>query len=368
MKGKHTNPIIFLMVLAFCGSAWVAGEDSVQAAEKVYRWKIQSVAPSVNPDYKVLERWCEKVKIASNGRLLITPYSAGAITKGAAVWDGVSDRVTEMAIGWTTWWIGKNKGFAMVTGGPFHFTTIEQTMMYYFEDEGTKIVNEWTKPHGIIWRPSWFCGLEFGILANFPVKGIDDLKGKKVRMGPGLPCDTLIEAAACYADPTTPEEIYESLQRKVLDAVEWTTAAGNWPMKFHEVAPYVIAPAIWQPDVMGDFLINEKAYNELPQDLQQLLEIALKDFAIEATWYAKVQDMEALEKFKQAGTKFMKWSDQDMERWKQAAAKVYERYCKDPNFKRIYISSMNFKKKYNAYMETYRPYKDADVIPYWPPQ
>ena len=335
------------------------------AKQKVYRWKLQAAAPSVNPDYQALKRFVEKVKIASNGRLIIRPYSAGAITKGAGMFDGVADGVTEMAMGWTTWYHGKVPGLALVTGGPFHFMNIDAAMMYYFEGEGGKIVNKWTKPFGVMWRPSWFAGMEFGILANFPVNGLDDLKGKKIRMGPGLPADVLIEAAGCYAEPTVPQEIYESLQRGVLDGVEWTTPSGSWPMKFHEVTSHIIAPAVWQPDVMGDFLINEKAYNKLPQDLQQILELAMRDFTLDATLSAKIKDMEALEKFKESGLTVNKWSEKDMSRWKEAAAKVYERYCaKYPTFKELYESSMKFKEKYYNYYDNFKAYEGGDSIPY----
>ena len=341
--------------------------NPAQAKDKVFRWKLQAAAPSVNPDFLALKRFAKKVKTASNGRLRITPYSAGAITKGAAMWDGVADRVTEMAMGWTTWYHGKIPGLALVTGGPFHFMNIDAAMMYYFEDEGTKIVNEWTKPHGILWRPSWFAGMEFGILANFPVTGLKDLKGKKIRMGPGLPAETLIEAAGCYAEPTAPEEIYESLQRGVLDGVEWTTPAASWPMKFHEVAPHVIAPAVWQPDVMGDFLINEKAYNELPPDLRQILDLAMRDFTLDATLSSKILDMEAIEKYQAAGVKINTWSDEDLVKWKEATARVYKRHCeKDPTFKRLYESSMKFKKKYYKYYGTFGAYKGGESIPYAP--
>jgi TRAP-type mannitol/chloroaromatic compound transport system substrate-binding protein len=77
--------------------------------------------------------------------------------------------------------------------------------------------------------------------------------------------------------------------------------------------------------------------------------------------------MEAIEKYKADGVKINTWSDEDLAIWKEAAAKVYKRHSeKDPTFKRLYDSSMKFKKKYYKYYETFGAYKGGDSIPYSP--
>ncbi len=340
-----------------CGSL----EESVkkqEVKEPQFLWKLQSQAPAQNPDFVSLKLFAEKVKNMSDNKFIISVYPAGAITKGSEMFDGVKERKTEMAQGWPNWWLSKDPAWNMIQSGPFEFMTIESSMIYFYEDEGMTLANELSNPHGILWRPAWWSGMEFGILTRFPAKGLDDLKGKKIRMGPGLPQEVLTEAAGSFAIPTVPEEIYNALKTEVIDGVEWTVPSATWPMKFHEVCSYVLVPAVWQPAVLGDFLINEKAYNELPLKFRAILESAMKEFALEATIRGKELDMEALKKYREAGITLVKWSDSDILRWKKAAEKIYKKHIDaSSSFKKVYDSKMHFKEKYQKYMKTHGPYE-----------
>ena len=175
----------------------------------------------------------------------------------------------------------------------------------------------------------------------------------------------MLEAAKCYVEPTVPEECYEGLKRGLLDGIEWTNPASNLPMKFHEVCKWALVPAVWQSMDLGDFLINMEAYNELPADLQAILESGMKDFAIKATLNQLVLDMDAMEKYKDMGMEITRWPEEDLITWKEAAAKVYAEECdKDPTFKQAYESKMRWKEKYYKYMATQAEYSHGDEIAY----
>jgi len=93
----------------------------------------------------------------------------------------------------------------------------------------------------------------------------------------------------------------------------------------------------------------------------------MRDFTLDATLSSKILDMEAIEKYQAAGVKINTWSDEDLVKWKEATARVYKRHCeKDPTFKRLYESSMKFKKKYYKYYGTFGAYKGGESIPYAP--
>ncbi len=127
-----------------------------------------------------------------------------------------------------------------------------------------------------------------------PINGISDLKDKKVRIGPGLPSEVLAAATGAYAIPTVPNEIKASLEANHLDAVEWTTVSGAWNLGLNDIATHAIVPAIWQPSVLADFLINKKAYEALPEDLKAILETAIKSYTLTTTAIAKVEDFDIL--------------------------------------------------------------------------
>ena len=72
------------------------------------------------------------------------------------------------------------------------------------------------------------------------------------------------------------EELYLALQTGVIDGAHWGAAGGALTMKLCEVAKYYIQPdlAMAGTDVI---VINKDAFDALPQDLQKILDKALKE-------------------------------------------------------------------------------------------
>ena len=63
--------------------------ETAMAGSKVFRWRAQHFLPSQMEGYKEFARWCDKVKAASNGRLVIKPFPTGAAVTGAELWEAV---------------------------------------------------------------------------------------------------------------------------------------------------------------------------------------------------------------------------------------------------------------------------------------
>ena len=129
-----------------------------------------------------------------------------------------------------------------------------------------------------------------------------------------------------------------------LDAVEWTTTSGAWNLGLNNISTHAMVPAVWQPSVLADFLINKQAFDKLPKDLQAILETAIKSYTLTTTMKAKVADFKALQKFRDNGTKLTRWSDADIVRWRQATDKITTQYKeRDAYTKSLIEKKQNFK-------------------------
>ena len=326
---------------------------------QVLNWRLQSHAVEQANDFKELKTFTDNVRIMSNGRLNITLYSGGsdAIIIGPNIFTAVSEGKIEMGNGWPNWWSGQHPAWGVMNAGPFDFMNIDASMLFFLGAEGTQLANELSKPKGVIWRPAWWPGMEFGLLSRTPIHSLDDLKGKKVRIGPGLPSEVLAAASGAYAIPTVPSEIRPALASGALDAVEWTTTSGAWDLRLQDLSPYAIVPAIWQPSVLSDFLINDKAYTQLPEDLKAILETAIKAYTLTTTVSNKIKDFEALDKFKAEGITLNTWSDADLKKWKTVSDKIYLKYKAENDFSRDLIERKQaFKARYQEYYTLFGPY------------
>lgn len=326
--------------------------------EETVSWRLQSQAVENSIDFQELKVFAENINRMSGGRFSISIHPGGEIAGGPAIFEAVADGTVEMGNGWPNWWSGQHPAWAVMNAGPFDFMDIDASMIFFLADEGTALANELANPSGVLWRPAWWPGMEFGLLSREPVAGLDDLRGKKIRIGPGLPSEVLTEASGALTIPLVPSEIEPALRAGDLDAVEWTTANGVWDLGLQDISPHAIVPAIWQPSVLSDFLINRKAYDALTPDLQAILETAMKSYALTTTMKAKKADFAAMRKFVDSDMTISRWSKADIERWRVANERILEDYMASDDFLRKLIESKRrLKKEYNDYYEWFGPYE-----------
>lgn len=345
---KLTALISLVLIVAGC----------VGDSQSEFSWTLQSHADSTSIDYVELVKMTENIRIMSNGRLNIKPVPAGEIVGGPNIFDAVGKRTVEMGNGWPNWWSGQHPAWAVMNAGPFDFMNLDASMMFFLAGEGTALANELSAESNIIWRPAWWPGMEFGLLSKDPIRSLKDLQAKRVRIGPGLPSEVLAEASGAYAIPLVPSEIRPALESNNLDAVEWTTTAGAWNLVLQDISSHAIVPAIWQPSVLADFLINHDAYAELPPDLKAILETAIKSYTLTTTMKAKKEDIAALQHFRDSGIVLNQWSPEDLKTWRQASDKILETYKNWDEFsKRLIEKKQSFKAEYDRYYEIFGSYE-----------
>lgn len=347
----------FLTILMCC---WL---DPILASEN-FSWILQSQAPAANPDFKAVEEFSKNVDMMTAGRLKIKVLagdSKNKIAKGTGIYSAVKSNKAQMAVGWPNWWHKVDSAWNALQSGPYGFMNIDASMMWFFHGNGTKFANELSSKDGIIWRPAWWAGMELGILTKNNIRSLADLKGQTVRIGPGIPNETLKLAAEGVRTNTIPSaDIERAFKSGLIQGIEWTVPSATIKMGFHGKgkADHLLVPAVWQPSVLGDFLINKSSFEKLPSDIQAILETAMKSFALTTTLGGKVKDMAAMEQFVKEGVSVSKWSDEDLKVWKEKANIVYEKHKKSSDkFTRFFEDKQKFKERYNKYYETHKAYE-----------
>jgi TRAP-type transport system periplasmic protein len=126
-----------------------------------------------------------------------------------------------------------------------------------------------------------------------PIKTVGDWKGKKIRV---YGADSANTARALGAAPVSIGfgEVYTALEKKTVDGAI-TSATNAEPMKFFEVSKFI---NYWNIAGAGGewFVVNQKAWDGLPKDLQQAVMDALKETRLEdkewedaAAWDARAK-------------------------------------------------------------------------------
>ena len=128
------------------------------------------------------------------------------------------------------------------------------------------------------------------------IKSLDDLQGLKMRI-PGFASEVF---AAVGVNPTNiaPGELYTSLERNTIDAVEWVGPALDLRLGFQQIADYYYTG--WhEPATELQFLINDKVWNKLPADLQEIMRVAMRTASYDMLVHSQHANAEAWATIKQ---------------------------------------------------------------------
>lgn len=107
---------------------------------------------------------------------------------------------------------------------------------------------------------------------NKEINSLADLQGMKMRI-PGLGGE-VFQRAGGTAVNLPGGEIFTSLQTGVIDATEWVGPYNDLSFGLYQVAKYYYYPGWQEPGPTLEAIVNKKAFEKLPPDLQEILMVA----------------------------------------------------------------------------------------------
>jgi TRAP-type mannitol/chloroaromatic compound transport system substrate-binding protein len=259
------------MFLSACGDdKRVSSTENVEV--KTFKWKMVTSWPKNFPGLGLApEKFAQYVNEMSNGRLTVHVYGAGELVPGFEVFDAVSNGTVQMGHSGAYYWKGKIPASPIFNAIPFGMTSNEFNAWLQYGG-GNELWRETYKPFGIIPMVGGNSGPQFAGWFKKEINSLADLQGLKMRI-PGLAGEVLKRAGALPVN-ITGGEIFSALQSGALDASEWVGPYNDLAFGFHQAAEFYYSSIWHEPGTALEFLINEKAFNELPSDLQKIVEIA----------------------------------------------------------------------------------------------
>lgn len=270
MKSTFMRKLLAIFaLLAFVSSP-------LSAEEKTYKLKLAETWPPNFPVFgdatKNMAAMAEKM---SNGRLKITIDSKNKHKAPLEIFDLVKSGQYDMGHSASYYWKGKVPNTLYFTTMPFGMTAPEQYGWFYYGD-GMKLMEQVYGEHNLLSFPGGNTGNQMGGWFRKEITGLKDLEGLKMRI-PGFAGEVL---AKLGAKPTNipAGELYTALERNTIDALEWVGPSLDLRMGFHKIAPFYYTG--WhEPATELQFLINKKKWDGLPEDLQEILRIAMRTAA-----------------------------------------------------------------------------------------
>ena len=330
------------------------GGLTATASAKTIRWKMATSWPKGTILQTAAEEFADSITALSGGRLTVKTYAAGVLMGPLEVMDGVKAGSVDMAHSSPAYQMGKLKAAPLFGYIPFGMNVIPY-LTWFYEDEGKDLYQELYAQFDLGYAT--ICGIlpsENLAWSNKPIRSMDDFKGLKFRTS-GYWGEILTEAGAAVV-MLPAGEIYEALQRNVLDAGEFSIPSMDKDLAFHETAKYLLVPGIHQPSTLLDVTVNKRSWEELPDDLKAIVRNAAQTTTLRILTHCINEDMKALAFFKEKGIQ-IEYLDpaiqQDLKT--KATALLDKKAAADPFFKKVLDSQRKFRGTYNQYRDLMTP-------------
>ncbi|UPQ87665.1 TRAP transporter substrate-binding protein [Vibrio sinaloensis] len=243
------------------------------AEDKVYRLKL---AETWGPNTPILgdatKNMAQLAEEMSNGRLQIRIDSANKHKAPLGIFDMVKSGQYDLGHSSSYYWKGKVPNTLYFSSMPFGMISTEQYAWFY-RGGGMELMEKVYAPHNLLSFPGGNSDIQMGGWFKKEINSVDDLQGLKIRI-PGFAGEVMAKVGAAPTN-IAPGELYTSLERGTIDALEWVGPAFDLRMGFQKIAPYYYT-AWHEPGSETQFLVNKKKWDSLPKDLQTILETAFR--------------------------------------------------------------------------------------------
>lgn len=272
--------VLLLLVVTACEQTQQVSSETASAAPEA-KPIVLKLAETWGPNYPIFgdatKDLATRVEQMSGGRLQIQIDSANKHKAPFGVLDMVKAGQYDLGHSASYYWKGKDPNTLYFTSMPFSMTAPEQHAWFYYGG-GIELMQKVYAKHGVLSFPGGNTGNQMGGWFRKEISSVDDLKGLKMRI-PGFAGEVL---AKLGAKPTNiaPGELYTALERNTIDALEWVGPSLDLRMGFHKIAPYYYTG--WhEPGTELQFLVNQKSWDKLPNDLRAILRTAMQAVAYE---------------------------------------------------------------------------------------
>jgi len=326
---------------AVAGTAAIGAPVFAQANPKI-SWKMTSTyGPSLPPLFSTAQMLCKFIEEATDGNFSIRLYPAGEIVPGFEVMEAVGNRTVECGQTASYYYYGKDPSFCFDTAVPFGLNA-RQMYAWMYEGDGMKLMRELFAERNIINFPLGNTGTQMGGWYRKEIKSVADLQGLKMRTA-GFAGEVLSRMGV-VPQQIPPGDIYPSLEKGTLDAVEFVGPVDDEKLGFQKVAKYYYAPGWWEGGAQVSLYVNDSAYNELPKAYQTLIDMASRAAGSKMVGDYDAHNPDALRRLIASGAVLRTFPRDVMDAGFKASNELFKEFSdRDPRFKKIHDSYMGFR-------------------------
>lgn len=323
-------------------AAGMLAAPALVRAQPVVRWRMPSSFPkSLDTVWGSALMISERVKALTDGKFEIRASAAGEIVPPLQVLDAVQSGTTECGHTAGFYYLGKEPALVFDTGVPFGLTP-RQHSAWLYHGGGMADMREVYGKFNVVQLPAGNTGAQMAGWFTKPINSVADLKGLRIRT-PGF-LGQVYSKLGAVPQQIAGGDVYTSLEKGVLDAVEWVGPYDDEKLGFNKVANHYYGPGVLEMGASLCFIANKDAWGKLPETYRAAIESACNDAATDMLAKYDARNIQALKRLVAAGVKLSNWPVPVMKAMQQATDEVIkENAAKSADFARVLSNWKTFR-------------------------
>ena len=263
----------------------------ISAQAQDFSFKFQSVDPAGNPNFQIQNEWTERVGVMSGGRIKIQLLPVGAVVEYNETQDAVGAGILDGHITDVSYFSGKDPAFGLIANPIGAWSSPDEMLRFIRYGGGQELMAKLEEPYNMHFVGATTTGLE-GFVSKRPLSGVDDLKGLKVRAPEGL-IQQVFAAAGAVPVNLPYAEVFTALDKGVIDAADSTVFSTNHSQGLHKAGNNPVFPGFHSMPLV-EVSMNLDKWNALPEDLQEIMTVSVRDLANDMVSQLSIKDLEAV--------------------------------------------------------------------------
>jgi TRAP-type mannitol/chloroaromatic compound transport system substrate-binding protein len=328
--------------------ATLLGAPAIVGAQPQVRWRMTSSFPkSLDTLFGAAEIMSRRIGALTGGRFQITLHAAGEIVPALQVLDAVQNGTVECGHTAMYYYFGKDAAWAFGTCVPFGLNQ-RQHNAWWYEGGGAKVYNEFASKAGVTTFLAGNTGVQMGGFFRKEIRTVEDLKGLKFRIA-GL-AGAMLAKLGTVPQQIPAGEIYAALEKGTIDAAEWVAPYDDEKLGLGKVARFYYTPGFWEGGPALHSLVNNKAWEALPDEFKSAFEVAAYEANAHMTARYDNLNPPAMRRLLASGVQLRAFSKPVMDAAYKSAQSVYEEYnAKNAEFKKLHDAYFAFQREQLAW-------------------
>ena len=288
----------------------------------------------------------------TGGRVEMVVHEPGALVPPLEMLDAVSAGTVESGFGPAGFWAGKMPAAPLFSSVPFGPEAGEYVAWMY-HGGGLELEQRMYDEAGfdVVPLPCALLAAETSGWFRRPIESVEDLEGLKMRFY-GLGGQVMQDLGVAVS-VIPGGEIFQALEKGVLDGTEYSMPAIDEKLGFYRAAPYNYYPGWHQQATILELLINKTAWKALSAADQAVLRNACKAAMLDS--FARTEGMQAAairRNVTERNVQNRTWSPEMLAVFADSWRGVAEREAaRDPFFAEVWASLQAFRDDYRVWSE-----------------